>query len=101
MAELIWSERAISDMENIYDYIANDSPLYAQLNSEGIVKSVERLQEFPESGRHLPEFPQMPHREVIVGKYRVVYCYDSNSNEVKIITVVHGARLLTEVVFTE
>lgn len=88
-------------MENICDYIANDSPLYARLNSENIVKSIERLQNFPESGRHLPEFRYLPHREVITGKYRVVYRYDSNSNAVKIITVLHGNRLLTESVFTE
>lgn len=61
MAELIWSERAISDIENIYDYIANDSPMYAQLNAKNIITSVERLQVFPESGRHLSEFPHLPH----------------------------------------
>lgn len=96
MAELIWSERAISDMENIYDYIANDSPMYAQLNAKNIIKSVERLQVFPESGRHPPEFPHLPHREVIVGNYRVIYRYDSKKADVKIVTVVHGSRLLTE-----
>jgi toxin ParE1/3/4 len=101
MAELIWSERAILDMENIYDYIANDSPTYAQLNAKSIVRSVERLQMFPESGRHLPEFPHLPHREVIAGNYRVVYRYESKNNEVKIITVVHGSRLLTETFLTE
>ncbi len=101
MAELIWSERAILDMENIYDYIANDSPTYAQLNAKSIVISVERLQMFPESGRHLPEFPHLPHRDVIAGNYRVVYRYESNSDEVKIITVVHGSRLLTETFLAE
>jgi plasmid stabilization system protein ParE len=64
--------------------------MYAQLNADSIVKSVERLQRFPESGRDL-----------IAGNYRVVYRYDSNSNKVKIITVVHGSRLLTETFFTE
>ncbi len=101
MAELIWSERAILDMENIYDYIANDSPMYAQLNAKSIIKSVERLQMFPESGRHLPEFPHLPHREVIVGNYRVIYRYDSERAEVKIVTVVHGSRLLIETFLTE
>ena len=85
MATLIWSERAIADMENIYDYIANDSTVYAQLNTETIIKSVERLKRFPESGRHLPEFPKLPHREVIVGNYRVVYRYDSNKGKVNIV----------------
>ena len=99
MATLIWTESAIADMENIYDYIANDSPMYAQLNAETIIKSVERLKRFPESGRRLPEFPNLPHREVIVGNYRVVYRYNSNSGEANIVAVVHGSRLLENVLF--
>ena len=99
MATLIWTESAIADMENIYDYIANDSPVYAQLNAEAIIKSVERLKRFPESGRCLPEFPNLLHREVIVGNYRVVYRYDSNGSKVNIIAVVHGSRLLENVLF--
>ncbi|RJR20020.1 MAG: type II toxin-antitoxin system RelE/ParE family toxin [Nitrospiraceae bacterium] len=101
MAELIWSERAISDIENIYDYIALDSLMYARLTSESIIDSVERLQGFPESGRHLPEFSQMPYKEVTIGNYRVIYKYDSGTNEVKIVTVVHGSRLLTKEILSE
>jgi len=96
MAELIWSERAISDLEDVYDYIANDSLTYARHQVEHIVKSIERLRAFPKSGRHLPEFAYLPHREVIVGSYRIIYRYDFDSKEIKIVTVVHGSRLLTE-----
>ena len=99
MAELIWSEEAISDVEGIFDYIAQDSPLYARYQVESIAASVERLRMFPESGRHLPEFPQLPHREIIVGNYRVIYRYDSSIGEAKIVAVVHGSRLLRETFF--
>ncbi|MBI5406301.1 MAG: type II toxin-antitoxin system RelE/ParE family toxin [Nitrospirae bacterium] len=44
-------------MEDIYNYIAHDSPLYARYQIESIYKSAERLRQFPESGRHIPEFP--------------------------------------------
>ena len=54
MAELIWSEESLSDLEGIYDYIARDSPLYARYQIEGICKSTERLRQFPESGRRFP-----------------------------------------------
>ena len=94
MAELIWSEEAVSDIEGIYDYIARDSSLYAKYQVESICNSVERLCQFPESGRRLPEFPHLTHREVIVGNYRVIYRYDTNRNEVKVVSVVHGSRLL-------
>lgn len=42
MAELIWSEESVSDVENIYDYIFHDSPQYARYQAENIVASVER-----------------------------------------------------------
>jgi len=99
MAEIIWSEESILAMEDIYNYIAHDSPLYARYQIESIYKSAERLRQFPESGRHIPEFPQLPHREIIVGNYRVIYRYDSISHELKIVTVVHGARLLKNISF--
>jgi toxin ParE1/3/4 len=84
MAEVIWSKEALLDVEGIYDYIARDSPLYAKHQVESIYNSVERLSQFPESGRHIPEFPHLPHQEVIVGNYRIIYRYDLNANEVKI-----------------
>jgi addiction module RelE/StbE family toxin len=94
MAKLVWSERAATDIEDIYDYIAKDSPTYAQYQTEHIVTAVERLEQFPESGRHLPEFPHLPHREVIVGRYRVIYRYEPQREAVYLVTVVHGSRLL-------
>ncbi|HCC68932.1 MAG TPA: type II toxin-antitoxin system RelE/ParE family toxin [Nitrospiraceae bacterium] len=99
MAELTWSERSILDVEDIYDYIAHDSVLYAKYQAENIINAVERLRQFPESGRHIPEFPNLPHREVIMGSYRIIYRYDVNKNEVKVVTVIHGSRLLTATFF--
>lgn len=97
MAELIWSEQAIADIEDIYDYIANNSPFYARFTTGSVLKAIERLQVFPESGRHIPEFPHLPHREVITGSYRVIYRHDSYNDVVIIVTVAHGSRLLTEI----
>ena len=96
MAELIWSEESLSDLEGIYDYIARNSLVYARYQVEGICKFTERLRQFPESGRHLPEFPNLPHREVIVDSYR----YDSDSDKVKVVAVVHGRRLLRKTILT-
>ncbi len=96
MAALIWSEKSLTDIEDIYDYIASDSPLYARHQVEKIVASVERLSEFPESGRPLPEFVHLPYREVIVDPYRVIYRYDPFVGQLIIVAVVHGRRLLKE-----
>ncbi len=100
MAAVIWSEKSLADIEDIYDYIAADSPLYARHQVEKIVASVERLSDFPESGRTLPEFVHLPYRELIVDPYRIIYRYDSVSSQLMIVAVVHGRRLLRESSFT-
>src|SRR3989304_2756612 len=96
MAELIWGDVAIADLESIHDYIARDSHQYARHQIETIYQSVERLRHSPESGRHIPEFPHLPHREIIVDNYRVIYHYVADRGIVLITTVVHGRRLLIE-----
>ena len=95
MANLIWSDVAISDLESIYDYIARDSHQYARHQVERIHQSKERLLQFPESGRHIPEFPHLPHREVIIDNYRVIYRYIGDIETVLIVTVVHGRQMLS------
>jgi plasmid stabilization system protein ParE len=52
----------------------------------------ERLAEFPESGRIVPEVGRSEVREVVVGEYRLMY--QLLPEEVEVLTVIHGARLL-------
>ena len=92
MTAIKWSPQAVRDVESIRDYIAQDSPRYAQLTIERIVASVERLQAFPQSGRVVPERGDPAIREVIVGPFRVVYRY--RSGVVEIATVFRGSRRL-------
>jgi plasmid stabilization system protein ParE len=88
MAELIWADRALSDLENIFDYIASDSRLYAQYTIQNIFNKAERLQMFPDSGRHLPEFPNLSQSQFILGNYRIIYRCGLEQNVVKVVTVV-------------
>ena len=96
MAELIWGEESLRDMEDIYDYIARNSPFYARNQLERIYKSAQHLFRFPELGRHLPEFQYLPHREIIVDNYRIIYRYDADSDKVIIVSIVHGRRIVTQ-----
>lgn len=96
MASLIWSEKAAADLELIHDFIATDSPFYARVQVERLITAAERLVHFPESGRSLPEFPHLPHRELIVGSYRIIYRYEPAAEVAMIVTVVHSARLLQQ-----
>jgi plasmid stabilization system protein ParE len=55
------------------EYIRQDSPTAAQRFREKAEQVLRRLEEYPESGRSIPEFPALPHREVIVRPYRFFY----------------------------
>jgi plasmid stabilization system protein ParE len=55
VTRILWSPQALSDLESIRDYIAHDSPRYAELVLRRLVAAVDRLEEFPKSGRVVPE----------------------------------------------
>ncbi len=73
------------------NYIRADRPQAARAFRKRAEKSLRRLRRFPESGRHLPEFPDLPHREVIVSPYR--FFYRVVDETVWIVAVWHGAQL--------
>lgn len=72
-------------------YIQKDKPSEAKnfrIKAETILR---RLEEFPDSGRSIPEFPELPYREVIVPPYR--FFYKIKDDIVWIAAVWHGAQL--------
>jgi addiction module RelE/StbE family toxin len=90
VTDLVWSPESLRDLESLRTYIAEDSPLYADLVVRRIVAAVERLRTFPESGRIVPE-RNAPHiREVIVEPFRVVYRLGPDA--VAIVTVFRASR---------
>lgn len=91
MAEIVWSPQAIDDVESIRDFIGRDSPTYGALVAARLVDSVERLGQFPDSGRVVPEFQDPGLREVLWRNYRVVY--RTSRGHVEVVTVFHGSRL--------
>ena len=94
MTQIIWSPQAFRDIESIRAYIAEDSPRVAELVVGRIIKAVERLTIFPESGRKVPERNDPEIREVIESPYRVVYRVRAGT--VEIATVFRASRLLPD-----
>ncbi len=72
-------------------YIRRDKPSAAKSFREHAEKALRRLEEFPESGRILPEFPELPYREVIISPHR--FFYKIKDDVVWIVAVWHGAQL--------
>ena len=94
MSRIVWSPQSLQDLEGIRAYIAKDSPHYADLTVGRIVAAVERLADFPESGRMVPERNQHDIREVVVRRFRVVYRLGSET--VEIATVFRGSQEFPE-----
>lgn len=90
---VIWSRRALLDIEHIRDYIKQDSPAYAQPFVERLLRATRRLPQFPRSGRTMPEGNDPRIREVIYQGYRIIYRLGPES--IEIVMVVHGSRDLT------
>jgi len=92
MARVIWAPRAISELEEICDYIAEDSDLYARIFAQRVVTRVKTIAQFPNAGRVVPEYRRPDLRELIFQNYRIVYRV--KPDVVEIAAIVHGARLL-------
>lgn len=86
-----WTEPALDALDAIDKYISRDAPIYAQHFIEQLVTAVDRLIEFPLSGRAVPEAGRDDIREVIVQHYRIIY-WMFNDKRIDIIGVVHGSR---------
>jgi toxin ParE1/3/4 len=70
---VVWSPRALADVEAIAAYIALDSATYAKAVVRTIVWSTRTLARFPRSGRKVPEFDDENTRELIAYSYRIIY----------------------------
>jgi toxin ParE1/3/4 len=90
--KLIWSPSALLDAKDIAIFITEDSPMAAERFVESLFQIVERLADFPESGRIVPEFGNPAIREVIRRPCRIVYRVNHGSRTVEIVRVWHSAR---------
>ena len=89
---IVWSRRAVRDLDTIATYIAADSPAYAGVVLKNIVNQTRILARFPRAGRKVPEFDDENVRELIVYSYRIIYRLQDD--EALIVAVIHGKRIL-------
>jgi toxin ParE1/3/4 len=90
---LIWSPRARRNLRDILDRIAEDAPGRAPGVARRFFGRVASLADQPGQGRRVPEYDGADEvREVLVHRWRVIYRV--GPEEVMIVAIVHGARLL-------
>jgi toxin ParE1/3/4 len=92
MVKIIWTDFAIEDLRMIHEYISKDSKTYADRFVDRIIKRVDQLENFPKSGRVVPEFNSETIRELIEGNYRIIY--QIRPEYIGIARIHHSARQL-------
>ena len=92
---VVWSDQALADLKGIKDYIARESPSGARSVVKAIEEAADRLVDFPRAARMVPEFEDADRRETFIHEYRLMYRVEDDC--IRILRVVHGRRLLTNV----
>ncbi len=92
MAQIIWTEPALLNLNEIAEYIALDKPNAASQLVQKIFSKTERLEEFPESGRKSPELKKTRYKEIIVDPCRIFY--RTEQEKVYILYVMRSERKL-------
>lgn len=92
MVEVIWTDPALQDLNDLAEYIALDNAAAASQLVKKVFAKTDRLEESPQSGRVPTELPHSVYRELIVPPCRIFYREDKD--RVFILHVMRDARQL-------
>lgn len=85
-----WTDRALSDLEAIGEYIARDSPAAAARWVTRLMTVAENVALAPRTDRRVPELARADVRETFLRTYRIVYRL--RQDRMEILTVFEGHR---------
>jgi len=95
MVKVVWTQRALSDLDVIGEFISKDSIKYAKRTLEKLLDTASLIAINPILGRSVPESTDKSIREIIKGNYRVIYQIRSETS-VFILTCFHVQRVIPE-----
>ena len=90
--KVVWSPLALARVREAAQYIARDNPPAARTWAESVFDRVSQIAGFPTSGRVVPELGRDDVRELIYGRYRIIYRIEEKA--VLILTVRLGNRII-------
>ncbi|MBU1367899.1 MAG: type II toxin-antitoxin system RelE/ParE family toxin [Bacteroidetes bacterium] len=94
MVRINWTFQAKDDLKSIAEYISRDSRKYAKLQVLRIKNRTDLLKSQTYLGKIVSEIDKENIRELIEGRYRVIYKIVSEK-QIDILTIHHTARVLT------
>jgi plasmid stabilization system protein ParE len=94
MAEVIWTEPALDDLDALADYIALDKPGAASNLVRRVFSHADLLAEHPEMGPAVPELrPSSRYRQLVEPPCRLFYRHDKATGRLYILGVMRGEKL--------
>lgn len=90
--KVAWSYVALGNLIEANKYISIENPEAARKAIKDIYETGDKIKEFPEKGRMVPEFRRNNIREVFCFEYRIIYRIESR--RIFILTVRHMKRRL-------
>jgi plasmid stabilization system protein ParE len=92
MAEIVWTEPALADLDAIADYIALEDPVAASEVVKRVFSHVEQLSDHPDSGSRPQELGRSRYRQIVEPPCRVFYRHDGH--DVFILHVIRSEQVL-------
>ena len=92
MAQVIWTEPALQDLDQIADYISLDNPKAAKKLARSCFERVENLADHPKLGKSVPELEPSVYRQLVFSPCRIFYRIEDE--KVYIIHVMRTEKLL-------
>ncbi|MBA3483637.1 MAG: type II toxin-antitoxin system RelE/ParE family toxin [Pirellulales bacterium] len=91
MAKLIWTEESLAWLQDIDQFLAKTSDQAAISVLEGIIDKTEILCDHPRLGAQLIDVAEREVREVLYGRYRIIYEYLEAADAIYVLAVIHSA----------
>ena len=92
--KVFWTKHALTQLDSIYEFVAQDSPHYARQLADRLTGRTVQLGQFPYSGRMVPELAEPTVREVFESSYRLIYIVQKG--EIRVLTILHSAMNFPE-----
>lgn len=94
MAEVVWTDPALADLDAIADYIAVENMVAARHLVRRVFDHVDQLEAHPDSGAKLPELLGRRYRQISEPPCRVIYRHDREQGRVFILHVMRSEQKL-------
>lgn len=94
--QVSWLPAAIDDLDAIASYIGRDSPAHAAAVVSRMFAAAIEVSNFPMACARVLEWDHDMVRQRIVYSYRLIFRASTDPEQIEVLAVIHGARLLPE-----